>query len=237
MIRALILDWAGTTVDYGSNAPAAVMRDLFMEFGAGISMAEAREAMGYPKRDHIAATTRIPRLRDLALDVEAIYQAFIPRQLDAILQYSDVIEGVPAAVDQFRSRGYKIGSTTGYTRPMLDLLAEHAARQGYRPDAHFTPDETGGEGRPAPWMAFANLRALGVYPPSHCVKIGDTPSDIEEGRNAGMWTIGLTDSGNEAGRSDRLIATGAHFTAPSLAECWGALDEIERRLAAGEHPH
>lgn len=236
MIQAVILDWAGTTVDFGSNAPAAVLRDLFMEFGTAISMAEAREAMGYPKRDHIAAITRIPRLRDLALDVDAIYAAFIPRQLDAVIQYSDVIEGVPAAVEKMRSRGYKIGSSTGYTRPMLDLLVNHAAGQGYRPDANFTPDETGGVGRPAPWMAFANMRALGVYPPSHCVKIGDTPSDIEEGRNAGMWTIGITDTGNEAGKPDRLIATGAHFLAPSVAGCFDVVDEIERRLAAGERP-
>jgi phosphonoacetaldehyde hydrolase len=88
------------------------------------------------------------------------------------------------------------------------------------------------------------------------VKIGDTPSDIEEGLNAGMWTIGITATGNEAGlsladwenlsaeqqcslereASRRLVEAGAHFTARSVADCGPALEQIERRIAAGGKP-
>jgi len=39
----------------------------------------------------------------------------------------------------------------------------------------------------------------GSYPMAAMVKIGDTVADIEEGLNAGMWTIGLIMSGNELG--------------------------------------
>ena len=83
-------------------------------------------------------------------------------------------------------------------------------------------------------MCFACLNALGVYPPAHCVKIGDTPSDIEEGRNAGMWTIAVVDTGNEAGNPSRL--QGAHYVAASLPQCLAPVNEIARRIAAGERP-
>jgi phosphonoacetaldehyde hydrolase len=88
------------------------------------------------------------------------------------------------------------------------------------------------------------------------VKIGDTPSDIAEGLNAGMWTIGISMTGNEIGLSrrdfealprseqeawkvracSRLSGAGAHFIAPSVADCSEFLMEIDRRLAAGERP-
>ena len=40
-----------------------------------------------------------------------------------------------------------------------------------------------------------------------CVKIGDTPPDIAEGRNAGMWTIAVAATGNEIGLSEEQFAT------------------------------
>jgi len=105
-------------------------------------------------------------------------------------------------------------------------------------------------------MCYRNAILLGAYPLWHCVKIGDTPSDIAEGRNAGMWTIAITATGNEIGLSQaewealpvdvrcererlasaRLTSAGAHFVAASLADCGAILDDIERRLAAGEKP-
>ena len=61
-----------------------------------------------------------------------------------------------------------------------------------------TPDEAGAV-RPKPFMCYRNAILPGVFPLWHCVKIGDTPSDIAEGLNAGMWTIGITATGNEIG--------------------------------------
>ena len=137
----------------------------------------------------------------------------------------------------------------------LDAVEAAAARQGYLPDASVTPDEVGA-GRPAPFMCYRNAILLGVFPLWHCVKIGDTSTDIAEGLNAGMWTIALTETGNEIGLSlhdcealpmeereartcnaaRRLIEAGAHYTARSLSGCTEILADIERRLAAGEKP-
>jgi phosphonoacetaldehyde hydrolase len=154
-----------------------------------------------------------------------------------------------------RARGLKIGTTTGYNRAMLDYLLEHAAEQNFRPDSALCPDDVSA-GRPFPWMCYLTALKLQVYPLSSFVKIGDTPTDVEEGRNAGMWTIGITRTGNECGLTEeewenlqesdqkellaiaerRLFSAGAHYTAPSVAECDDILAEIDRRLARNETP-
>lgn len=89
-----------------------------------------------------------------------------------------------------------------------------------------------------------------------CVKVGDTPADIAEGRNAGMWTIAVAATGNEIGLSEaefaalseteretrlaaarsNLLAAGAHYVVDSVAHCEEILDEIERRMENGDGP-
>jgi phosphonoacetaldehyde hydrolase len=129
---------------------------------------------------------------------------------------------------------------------MLAPLLAEAARNGYSPDAAVCPDEVGA-GRPAPWMLMRNAQLLNVYPPSSCVKIGDTVSDIEEGKNAGMWTIGLTRTGNLVGLSvaewnqlsdpqkqhrlqiaqEILRNAGADFVAEDLPACDAILTQMD----------
>jgi phosphonoacetaldehyde hydrolase len=234
VIQAVIFDWAGTMADYGSRAPTEVMKVVFREIGVEITDSEARQAMGLPKKEHIRQIASIPRIAaalSTSPDIDAIYESFIPKQTAVLANYAGVIPGVIEVVEALRARGIKLGSSTGYTRPMLDLLVAETAKQGLRVDAAYCPDDTG-EGRPAPWMCFANMKALGVYPPSRCVKVGDTPSDIDEGRNAGMWTVGVVDTGNEEGDPARLKAAGADFLIPAVANLPPVLDEIEARLRA-----
>src|SRR5262249_34756138 len=167
-------------------------------------------------------------------DVERIFAEFLPRQMGVLREFSAPIPGTAGAVQCWRGAGVKSGSSTGCTRALLDVVIEAAGEQGYRPDASVTPDEVGA-GRPRPFMCYRNAILLGAYPLWQCVKIGDTPADIAEGLNAGMWTIGITATGNEIGLSQtewealppearctlereaaaRLIGAGAHFTAAS----------------------
>jgi phosphonoacetaldehyde hydrolase len=264
-LKAVILDWAGTAVDHGSLAPVAALQRVFAENGLAITAPEARREMGVLKKDQIRfilAGDRVRRewtaLRGHAPseeDVVNLFTEFLPKQSEILAQYSDPIDGVPETVDAWKAAGLRIGSTTGYTRELLNIVAAVAASRGYVPDASVTPDEAGA-GRPAPFMCYRNAIQLGVYPLSAFVKIGDTPSDIAEGRNAGMWTIAITRTGNEVGLSKpdwnalepseqesleqqaaaKLCAAGAQYIAASLAECTPFLTDIDRRLGAGEHP-
>jgi phosphonoacetaldehyde hydrolase len=262
-LKAVILDWAGTTVDYGSLAPVRTLQQVFERAGLPISEPEARRDMGIQKKDHIRAILTIPRVREAwtqshghpatETDVEALYQQFIPLQFSCLLEYSTVLSGIPEAVERFRRRGLKIGTSTGYTREMLDMLVSASAKAGYHADCNLCPDDVSA-GRPHPYMIFENAVRLQVYPLAAVVKVGDTPSDIQEGLNAGTWTVGVAATGNMNGLSreefsllspaeqEACLATaraelqkaGAHFVIDSVAEADPVLDEIDTHLQSAD---
>lgn len=265
-VQAVIFDWAGTLVDFGSFAPTQVLIDAFKGFGVEISMAEAREPMGLAKWDHIQALGRLPGVaarwqaaHDRAMskaDVDALYAAFMPLQVERVAQYSSVIPGALGVLASLRDRHVRIGSCSGYPRVVMDKLLAHAATQGLVVDHAVATDDLKPGGRPGPWMALANVIELGVREVAACVKVDDTVPGIEEGLAAGMWTVGLAVSGNELGltqaewqaldepqRSQRrhvaarkLAQAGAHEVVDSIADLPAALARIEDRLASGERP-
>jgi phosphonoacetaldehyde hydrolase len=221
--------------------------------------------MGRLKKDHIRTILEQPRVSAAwkslhgaaprEQDVERLFTEFLPAQAEFLEAYGDVIPDVPATVENWRAAGLRIGSTTGYTHELMEIVRAKAAQQGYAPDANVTPDMVGG-GRPLPFMMYRNAIELRAWPLWECVKIGDTPVDVQEGLNAGTWSIGITGTGNETGLSEEELAAlpagerrrriedaekvltgaGAHFTAASVAECDALLVEIDRRLAAGRGP-
>jgi phosphonoacetaldehyde hydrolase len=260
-LKALVLDWAGTTVDFGSLAPARTLQQLFTRMNIPLSDAEIRRHMGLPKRDHIREILATARIRNrwralrgqrpTASDIEDVYRQFVPLQLSCLAEYSPIIPGVLDSVRRFRERGLKIGTTTGYSRAMLDLLLENCAPAGFRPDCSVSPEDVGA-GRPQPFMLYENAIRLRVYPLASIAKVGDTPADISEGLNAGAWSIGVAGTGNGIGlsfdefqalsASDRrsrltrarreLERAGAHYVVNSVSELDPVLDDIANRLSA-----
>lgn len=72
---------------------------------------------------------------------------------------------------------------------------------GREPDCWFSPDSTGGMGRPYPYMIFRNMEELNVSAVDKVIKVGDTISDIREGKNAGVFTIGILEGSSLVGLS------------------------------------
>jgi phosphonoacetaldehyde hydrolase len=264
-LKAAIFDWAGTTVDYGSRAPAGVFQEVFRRKGVKILMAQAREPMGMHKRDHIRAIARIPAVADEwqqvhgrapeETDIDELFDAFIPLQIDCLADHADLIPGCLEAVAAMRERGMKIGSSTGYDTEMMKIVVAEAAKRGFSPDAAVCGSDVP-EGRPAPWMCTENAKRLGVYPLEAVVKVDDTIPGIEAGLNCGMWTIAVAKTGNEIGLSleeveslpkddyeqrlaaayQRFTQAGAHYVIDGIGDILPCLDDIERRLANGEKP-
>lgn len=264
-LKAAVLDWAGTVMDHGCRAPAAVFQAVFADKGVDVTESQAREPMGTPKWDHIYAVGTNPAVNKLwkekfgkdfdAGDADDIYKDFVPHQISIIADYCDMIPGAVDAVVQMRQMGMKIGSCTGYTPDIMQACRTAAAKAGYDPDAVFCAGDTP-KGRPGPALLLANMIELDVSPPQAVVKIGDTVADIEEGLNAGTWTIAVAARGNEVGLSreaydnmplevrqplvdaayKKLTQAGAHYVVDSIADAPKVIEEINERLAHGDRP-
>lgn len=264
MIRAVIVDWAGTIVDFGSIAPVDTFIRVFARHGVEIGTAEARAPMGQGKRDHIQSIASAAEERwadahggrgPTTADIDKMYAEFIPLQIEAVVAHAGAIPGAAAALSTLRNRGLKIGSTTGYSREMVAPLEDRARAQGLILDCVVCASDVK-EGRPGPAMALEAARRLGVEPMHAVVKIGDTVADIGEGRSAGMWSVGVAATGNEVGLDEasfaalppdersrrialareRLLDAGAHAVIDTIAEAPALVDALEARLARGERP-
>jgi len=264
-LKAVIFDWAGTMVDFGSVAPVIAMREAFLAEGVPVTDAEIRSHMGRAKRDHVAqilqhyrvhaAWTAVRETVPSPADVDRIHDALEPLMFAAAANCADLIPGAAEVARSLQARGVKIGSTTGYTRTMMQAILPWAAAQGYSPEVVVCAGDTI-EGRPSPLMAWKALVELGCWPARACVKVDDAEVGMGEGREAGCWTIGIAASGNGVGlgraelealdpavRSDlvgaagqALLAAGAHLVIDTVADLPAALTEIERRIRVGNLP-
>jgi len=209
-IEAVIFDWAGTTVDYGCFAPVQVFTEVFTN--AGVAPTPQEEPMGMLKWDHIRTMLEMPRIKrewirlygqaPTDTDADKLYASYEPALLHILTRYADPKPYVVETIKKLRALGIKIGSTTGYTDIMMEIVAPQAAKAGYAPDCWFSPDSCNKKGRPYPYMIFKNMEALQIDSVSKVIKAGDTVADILEGKNAGVFTIGILDGSSVIGLSE-----------------------------------
>lgn len=264
-VKAVVFDWAGTTIDFGSRAPMGAFVEVFKEFGVDLTVDEARQPMGLPKWDHIRTLGNIPRVAELwrqahgadfaDADADRIHEVFEPLNARVVTDFCDLIPGTVEVVTELRRRGMKIGSTTGYTRTIMQPVLPLAAAQGYEPDNLVCAGDLP-SGRPTPLMMYKCFLDLNVWPASAVVKVDDTAPGIEEATAAGSWAVGLALSGNAVGMSaeelaatpaaevDRLRAkatamlrdSGAHYVIDTIADLLPMVDEVGQRMGRGETP-
>lgn len=264
-LAAVVFDWAGTMIDFGSLAPVVALLEVFEAEGVPLTEADARRDMGMAKRAHVTAILANPGVAGAwadikgeppgPADIDRIYLALEQVMPGVAARHTTLIDGALTAVADARARGAKIGSNTGYTREMMAVIAPRAAEQGYEPDVLVCAGDTVA-GRPSPLMLWKILVELGAWPAQACVKVDDATVGIAEGRGAGCWTVGIAGSGNEVGLSaeayaalepaerearltragETLRAAGADFVIPTIAGLPAVLDEIEERLANGGLP-
>lgn len=215
-IKTVIFDWAGTTVDFGSFAPVDAFISAFGAFGVAPTTDETRAPMGLAKRAHIVAMLAGERLAaqwiqvhgkaHTETDIDAIYAKFEPELFTVLEKYAEPLPGILKTVARLREAGLKIGSTTGYTRAMMEIVAPLAKSKGYAPDCLFCPDETGGHGRPMPYMLWKNLETLGAKSIAEVIKIGDTEADILEAKAAGCRSAGIIAGSSMLGLNEKELA-------------------------------
>ena len=187
-----------------------VVRAVFQEFGITVSEAEARLPMGKAKIDHLREVITMPRIAELWLQthgtpaseqsIQDIYQRFLVVQKTVLAKYTDLIPGVLDFVAFLRAAGVRIGSTTGYTRELMEVVIPIAARAGYEPAATVCSDEVAA-GRPAPWSNFRAAEQIGIYPMNRILIVDDSVAGIQAGKHAGCISVAVTLTGNALGKS------------------------------------
>lgn len=258
-IECIIMDWAGSAVDYGCFAPVAAFLKAFNEIGINITMEQARRPMGMAKIDHIRELFKMdgvgeefeklyhrPWNEQDVIDMNAKFEEYL---FASLANYTDPIPGVIDTLNELRKQGIKIGSTTGYTQAMMDVVLPNAARKGYTTDKCVTPNDLPA-GRPFPYMIYQNMIDLAI-PSTDCVlKYGDTIADIKEGINAKVWTVGVILGSNELGLTQeeveqmspatltarkaavrqRMLLAGAHYVVDSIEELPQIIELINHKL-------
>jgi len=207
-IRLVVFDWAGTTIDFGSQAPILAFRRVFEKHGIVPTDQQITEPMGLDKKKHLLAMLGMKEISEswkeihgktwTSLDVEDLYREFTDIQLETIATTSTLVPGLIETTDKIRKEGIRIGGTTGYFKAAAELVEKNASHQGFKVDANVCADDVV-EGRPAPWMIYDVMRKLNVFPPSQVVKVGDTVADIKAALSAGCWAVGVCDTSSIVG--------------------------------------
>ena len=204
-IKAVIFDWAGTTVDYGCMAPVKGFVEGFSSIGYDISDEMARLPMGIAKLAHTRAIAKMLPEQLTEDQILQAYRVFEETMLSNIDQYCDLLPWVVETVSSLRTQGILIGSDTGYTQMMMDKILPIAAQKGYAADLCVVPEQVV-QARPYPYMIWENLMHFGIMDPRQAVKVGDTLADIEEGKNANCWTVGIIMGSSQLGLTKDEVA-------------------------------
>lgn len=245
--RLVIFDLGGTIVDFGCMAPVAAFVEAFKRNGVDVTIEQARGPMGTHKRDHIRAMFQIPEVAAQwqshhqkpwsENDVDRLYDGFIPLQTEISRKHADLIPGLLETVDVLKQNGIQIATTTGFPRAVAVPILETLSNEGFRPAYSICADEVPA-GRPAPWMIFRAMEALDVPNVKNVLNVGDTIPDMKAARNAGVFAVGVTESGSEVGlplaelealpmeiRAEKhqaaaqtLFSAGAHVVLRTIAE-------------------
>lgn len=265
-IQGIVLDWAGTIVDFGSLAPMGAFVELFARRQIEITIAEARVPMGLPKIDHIVALGSLPAVAHQwrsqygrafqFKDAQNLLEEFEPMSAHAAMERSEFIPGFMPIYRELTTQGLSFATTTGYTRKIMTPLIERAAAQGFHPDLVVCCDDVL-RSRPDPMGMEKCLAAMKLSGQGHrVIKVDDTAPGLAEGLAAGCWTVGVAASGNALGWSHaewlnasvsermqalvpavaKLQAAGAHEVIDSVADLPLAISRIELRIAQGQTP-
>ena len=190
MIELVVFDMAGTTL-YDGDAVSDCFCAALKAVGVIPDRAAVNLVMGLHKPEAIrrllAAAGRPHE------NVDAIHADFVARM---IRYYADdpavrEIPGAAATFAELRRAGVRVALNTGFGRAIVDVILRRLDWTD-KIDASIASDEAP-RGRPHPDMIQVLMTRLGISDASHVAKVGDTPIDLQEGKNAGCGlVVGVT---------------------------------------------
>jgi len=194
-IDLVVLDMAGTTVR-DNDAVNGCLREVLAEHTV-VTREEANSVMGLPKpiAIQLLLEKRFGAKAVAPAFVAKLYEDFQQRMLDHYRK-TPGIEPTPHALEAFwqlKEAGLKVALDSGFSRPIVNALLERLGwNEGGLLDATVASDEVQ-QGRPHPDLVLKAMTLTGVKDPKAVAKVGDTPSDLQEGHAAGCGlVIGVT---------------------------------------------
>ncbi|GAB4395431.1 MAG: phosphonatase-like hydrolase [Microscillaceae bacterium] len=191
-IKLVVMDMAGTTVE----DPQLVHEALIKAFEAhqiDISFDQANRVMGYPKPVAIEMLLEEQKVASNPAFIEQMYAHFLRNMLAEYRHRKELCEklGATALFRALRQSGIRVVLDTGFSREVVDTLIDRLGWQN-EIDGSVASDEVK-QGRPFPDMIWKAMQMMQVAEVSQVAKVGDTPSDIQQGRAAGCeYVIGIT---------------------------------------------
>jgi phosphonatase-like hydrolase len=194
-IELVVFDMAGTTVSEG-GAVYECLRDTLAANGLDVPSNAVHEVKGMDKYEALRILIESSAMREeLAPGLDAIHEDFVERMIEFYRNDPSVGE-TPGASDTFRRlrrAGVKVALNTGFSRDIAQTLIDRLGwERDELVDASVTSDEVE-RGRPHPDMIRRLMLKLDVDDPRRVAKVGDTPADLLEGKNAGCGlVVGVT---------------------------------------------
>lgn len=188
-IELVVLDIAGTSVDEGGAVYRALRTCVESHTGVPIPDEVFDRWKGTGKRQAImgllpeAAVGEIDAVEaDFTHQLLETYRAVPPKPLPGIVD----------AFAELRENGIKVALQTGYSQEIAGPLLEQVGWSvGRDIDAVITSDLVR-VSRPAPYLIFHAMEAVGVQSVSAVLVGGDTPNDLQAGTNAGArYVVGV----------------------------------------------
>ena len=195
-IQLVVLDMAGTTIR-DDDAVNVCLREALASHSVIVSRDEVNLVMGLPKPLAIRKLLeKQPSGKPAGAErITAIHEDFLKRMLHHY-RTSPAVEPMPntlEALAELKEAGLRIALDTGFSRVIVEAILE---RLGWNDsgllDATVASDEVA-RGRPHPDLVFKAMELTAVTEPAAVAKVGDTPSDLQEGSAAGCGlVIGVT---------------------------------------------
>jgi HAD superfamily hydrolase (TIGR01549 family) len=149
-----------------------------------VDIESLRPYRGRDKKDIISTLVKKNQLPETK--TEKILQSF-NQQVTANLHNFFTNDGAEELFAYLRTRNIKIGLGTGLSRDLFEKIFEEMKWKKSDFDYIGISNELS-HSRPHPAMILDMMKKVGVSNPTHFLKVGDTISDIQEGKNANVIT-------------------------------------------------
>ena len=191
-LKLVMFDLAGTTVDdsiEGVPLVTVAMRDAFENHGYKIDPETVNKYRGLEKKDAIRSILNNELSLSATIDVEVVFKDFknvLQKHLSSI---KNEITGTSDVFVKLKTSRVKIAVGSGFPHSVVESIV--STLQWENLVDYLCSAEKAGHGRPHPAMIHTAMKFFDITDPRTVVKVGDTKADVEEGKNAGCWTVAV----------------------------------------------